>query len=67
MTVVAVAYKRLRPGVRKKVDALVRLNPDYTGWGLRTLPPGIAIRSSSLRRAPAMATIFKASACVRFS
>jgi len=32
MTVVAGAYKRLRPGVRKKVDALVRLNPDYTGW-----------------------------------
>jgi hypothetical protein len=32
MTVAAVAYKKLRPGVRMKVDALVRLNPDYPGW-----------------------------------
>ena len=32
MTVAAVAYKKLSPRVRKKVDALVRLNPDYMGW-----------------------------------
>ena len=32
MTVAAAAYKKLTPAVRKKVDALVRLNPDYPGW-----------------------------------
>ena len=32
MTVAAVAYKKLTPAVRKKVDALVKLNPDYAGW-----------------------------------
>jgi hypothetical protein len=32
MQIAAVAYERLTPEVRAKVDALVRLNPEYATW-----------------------------------
>ncbi len=32
MTVAAIAYRRLTPAVRKKVNALLKLNPDYGQW-----------------------------------
>ena len=32
MQIAAVAYDRLDPAVRAKVDALIKLNPDYSKW-----------------------------------
>jgi hypothetical protein len=32
MQIAAVAYDRLDPAVRAKVDALIKLNPDYSRW-----------------------------------
>jgi hypothetical protein len=32
MEVAAVAYGRHNPPVRAKVDALIKLNPDYSKW-----------------------------------
>lgn len=32
MTVAAIAYQRLTPAVRKKVNALLKRNPDYNQW-----------------------------------
>lgn len=32
MQIAAVAYDRLEPAVREKVDALIKLNPDYSTW-----------------------------------
>ena len=32
MQIAAVAYDRLTPEIREKVDALIRLNPEYTNW-----------------------------------
>jgi hypothetical protein len=32
MQFAAVAYDRLDPAVRAKVDALIKLNPDYSKW-----------------------------------
>jgi hypothetical protein len=32
MQIAAVAYDRLDPAVRVKVDALIKLNPDYSKW-----------------------------------
>jgi hypothetical protein len=32
MQIAAVAYERLDPAVRAKVDALIKLNPDYSKW-----------------------------------
>jgi hypothetical protein len=39
MVVAALAYDRLDPPVREKVDALVRLNPMYAGW-VQDVPAG---------------------------
>jgi hypothetical protein len=38
MMVAALAYKKLRPAVRAKVDRLVALNPDYPTW-VAGVPP----------------------------
>jgi len=32
MQIAAVAYDRLDPAVRAKVNALIKLNPDYSKW-----------------------------------
>ncbi len=39
MAVAAVAYQRLKPAVRDRVDALLLLNPDRPNW-LKLIPPG---------------------------
>jgi len=40
MMVAAVAYRQLAPGVRARVDALLKLNPFYQRW-LDQLPPAL--------------------------
>jgi hypothetical protein len=32
MQIAAVAYERLTPAVRAKVDLLIKLNPEYANW-----------------------------------
>ena len=35
MQIAYLAYKRLDPAVKDRVDALLKLNPDYSNWILR--------------------------------
>ena len=56
MQIAAVAYDRLDPAVRAKVDALIKLNPGYSKWvdGFRT---PIATASPSSMPRPGLTTL----------
>jgi hypothetical protein len=43
MTVAAVSYKKLNPAARQKVDALLKLNPDYPVWVANASPQNRAL------------------------
>ena len=55
MQIAALAYDRLDPVVRAKVDALIRLNPDYSN-GLTGLQPLIVTASPSSTPRPGLMT-----------
>jgi len=50
MQIAAVAYDRLTPAVREKVDALINLNPEYASW-IANAPPRKAAQYAFVRAA----------------
>jgi hypothetical protein len=50
MQIAALAYDQLTPAVRAKVDALIRLNPQYASW-IAGVPPGKAAQYAFVRAA----------------
>jgi hypothetical protein len=50
MQIAAVAYDKLTPAVREKVDALIKLNPDYQSW-VAGVPPQNAAKYAFVRAA----------------
>jgi S1/P1 Nuclease len=50
MQIAAVAYDRLTPSVREKVDFLIRLNPEYASW-VAGYPPRKAAQYAFVRAA----------------
>jgi hypothetical protein len=48
MAVAYLAYQRLRPSTRERVDSLLKLNPYYAKW-LATIPANVSKREINLR------------------